>query len=208
MVAIPISIAEAEVTTQKQQNNENITVELGNIETDGTITAEKTILSTSQLLNLEKTLTNIIGNIQSIEDLDILESLTGKIFGSSILGKVSQSLFKIKLKNSRAFVISSGHNYGFNLFKKNDLKIRKTFTFWHYTSDGFLKDRTIILQPLALSMRILKGRQFGFMTGFTGIYLHIPRSLPEKSYTFFIGTARNIKGMDFSLPPILNNILN
>ena len=44
-------------------------------------------------------------------------------------------------------------------------------------------------------MKVLKGLQIGFMSRFIGLYLFVARKLPEKSYTFFMGTARRINGI-------------
>ena len=61
-----------------------------------------------------------------------------------------------------------------------------------------IDDRTIILKPLALNMKTLKGRQFGFMTRFLGVYLSVSRGFLRESYTMFMGTAHHINGIQLS----------
>jgi hypothetical protein len=100
-----------------------------------------------------------------------------------------------KLLPAKTYVFSSGHGYKLNPLKKGSMKIRKILSIWHYSSGKILKDRTIILKPLALKLKILKGSQFGFMTRFTGIYFNVVRKFPQKSYTFFMGSVHQAFGM-------------
>ena len=78
-------------------------------------------------------------------------------------------------------------------------KIRKKVSFWHYSSGKLFKDRTLILKPLALKMKILTGSQFGMMTRFTGAYIYVPRTFPQKSYTFFMGIAKRVSGLQMPI---------
>lgn len=198
LVAIHFSIAQASETTT--DNNETISVELAAIDSDGFLTTETFFLSEEELTELENTLSALAEQIQNVNDLGTIRDIIEEFLqgNSGIIYNIIQFFTKFKLSRSRAFVISSGQGYCFNPLKKSSFKIRKTVAFWHYSSEGIFKGRTIILQPLALRLKILRGTQFGFMTKFTGIYVFIHRNLPEKSYTFFMGTARHIMGIDLS----------
>jgi len=198
LVTIPFGIVQASETYEKEQNNETISVEITTFESDGITTTETVVLSEEELAGLENTVSILIERIQSAKNWEEIEGIIDNLPKANgiIFSIIFRILSKFRLFRNRAFVISSGHGYKFNPFKKSAVKIRKTFTFWHYSSGKILKDRTIFFKPLAFKMKILKGLQFGFMTRFTGIYIFVARRLPQKSYTFFMGTAGRINGID------------
>ena len=200
LVTIPFGIVQASETLELEQNNETVTVELAAFESDEILTTETLVLSEEELIELKSTISVLIEKIQSSNSWEALEELINNLQrkNNPIISTIFKILSKFKLFRSRAFVISSGHSYKFNPFKKGGLDIRKKFTFWHYSSGERIKDRTIYFQPLAFNMKVLKGIQVGFMTRFTGIYIFIARKLPEKSYTFFMGTAGRISGIQLS----------
>lgn len=197
LVAIPLGIAEASETYEKEQDSENLIVELVSVKSDGGLTTEKMFLSEEKVVELENTLSIFLQTFQSAKNWEELADIIDSSIGTSnsLALTILKSYINLRLSKSRAFVISSGHGFNFNPFKKNDLKLRKDINFWHYSSGKLIEDRTIIIQPLALKMKLLTGIQFGFMTRFTGIYIFVSRRLPEKSYTFFMGTARRINGI-------------
>ncbi len=202
LIAIPISIAEASETSENEQNNETISVELTAIDSDGTLTTENLYISEEDLAELESAISMIMDQIQSTNDLDedTLRDLIEKILGDDnpLFGSILGIFTTRKFTRNRGFVISSGHGIDYNPLKKISFKIRKKTTIWHYNSNGMIDDRTIILKPLALNMKILKGRQFGVMTRFLGVYLSVSRGFLRESYTMFMGTARHINGIQLS----------
>ena len=202
LIAIPISIAEASETSENEQNNETISVELTAIDSDGTLTTENLYISEEDLAELESAISMIMDRIQSTNDLDedTLRDLIERTLGNdnSLLGRILGIFTTLKLTRNRGFVISSGHGIDYTPLKKISFKISKKAAIWHYNSNGMIDDRTIILKPLALNMKILKGRQFGFMTRFLGVYLSVSRGFLRESYTMFMGTARHINGIQLS----------
>lgn len=202
LIAIPISIAEASETSENEQNNETISVELTAIDSDGTLTTENLYISEEDLAELESAISMIMDQIQSTNDLDedTLRDLIERTLGNdnSLLGRILGIFTTLKLTRNRGFVISSGHGIDYTPLKKISFKISKKAAIWHYNSNGMIDDRTIILKPLALNMKILKGRQFGFMTRFLGVYLSVSRGFLRESYTMFMGTARHINGIQLS----------
>ena len=202
LIAIPISIAEASETSENEQNNETISVELTAIDSDGTLTTENLYISEEDLAELESAISMIMDQIQSTNDLDedTLRDLIERTLGNdnSLLGRILGIFTTLKLTRNRGFVISSGHGIDYTPLKKISFKISKKAAIWHYNSNGMRDDRTIILKPLALNMKILKGRQFGFMTRFLGVYLSVSRGFLRESYTMFMGTARHINGIQLS----------
>jgi hypothetical protein len=202
MLAIPVSVAQAVETSENEEKIENITVELTAIDSDGSLITENLQISEEDLVKLESAISEIMDEIQSMNDLDnnVIRNLIEKIFRNddSRLGRVLGKLTRLKLTRKRGFVISSGHGIDYSPMKKISFKISKKAAVWHYNSKGMIKDRTIILKPLALNMKILKGIQFGVMTGFIGIYLSVSRGFLRNSYTMFMGTARHINGIQLS----------
>lgn len=196
LMAIPSSTAEAGVANDNVQNDEGKSVIYTAFLSDGSSTTDKLLVSEEDVVELKNHLSTLLKEIINVKNWGGLNSIIDKFKANKnpIISKILQPLGIFNLFRSRAFVISLGHGYAFNPFK-NNLKIRKKIDFWHYSSGKFLKARTVILKPLALKMKLLTGFQIGVMTHFIGLYIMIPRHLPEKSYTFFIGTARRINGI-------------
>ena len=198
-----MGVVNADETTDDQ---ESIILELISSNSDGILNTEQFSITDEELFEIENIISNIFENLEGINDwgqfLEVLKNLN--IRQNSIISRVIKILTKSKITQSRSFIISSGHGYSFSPLQKNQFKLRKKFTFWHYSSDERVAGRTLIIQPLKFKIKLLRGTQFGFMNKFTGIYLNIKRSLPEKSYTFFMGMARTARGMDFSTSPQYN----
>ncbi len=199
LVAIHFSIAQASETTENEQANETISVELVTVAPDGSLAIENLLISEEELAELESAISMIMDQIQSIDNLnggalrDLIERILER--DNSLFGRIPGIFTALKLTRNRGFVISSGHGIDCTPLKKISFKIRRRAAIWHYNSNGMIDDRTIIVKPLALRMKILKGRQFGVMTGFLGIYLSVSRGFLGKSYTMFMGTARHITGI-------------
>ena len=197
LVAIQVSIAGASQTST--ENSETIPVQIASVTPEGTFETETFFMTEGELVELEDTLSVLMEEIQSSKSLNVGDIIDNIIGGNHpVLYSIFKSLFRNRISKSRAFVISQGRGFKFNPFAQNEFKIKKKFTFWHYSSDWLFKGRTIILQPLAFKMRVLTGGQIGFMTGFTGIYLFIERNFPERSHTFFMGIAKNVRGIQLA----------
>jgi hypothetical protein len=198
--AISLSHTEASEVSQIPKN-ERILLEFGSIISDGTLTTEMLSITEENLEELETAVALFMDRIEATNDFDwsFLRDLLEKIFGDndSLLGSILEIFSTLELSRNRGFVISSGHGIDFSPLKKTSLKIRKRVGFWYYNTNELINDRTIIVKPLALSMKILRGRQVGIMTGFLGMYLSVSRGFLSNSYTFFIGRARHINGFDF-----------
>ena len=202
LMAIPSGIAEAGVANDTIQNNESTSVFLTSFLSDGSSTTERMLVSEEEVVELKNTFSNLIQSALAVKSLQGLKKLIDNLISNNnpIISAIFKPFSKFRPLLNRGFVISFGHGFKFNPFK-NNLKIRKKIDFWHYSSGKLIKDRTIIFKPLALKVKVLTGLQFGFMTRFTGIYVFISRKLPEKGYTFFMGTARRINGLQV-LPKI------
>ena len=150
-ITIPFGIVQAGETYQTVQNNETVTVELSAFESDEILATETVVLSQEELVELENVITKLMDWIESVSSWEELENIINNLPVKSgiIISIITKILSKFNLFRSRAFVISSGHGYKFNPFKKSDFSIRKKFTFWHYSNRGKIKDRTIYIQPLS-----------------------------------------------------------
>ena len=196
MVTIPFGIAGASELQLSQETDETVLLEIAVFDEYDTITTETITMTEEDLIDLEETISILMDNIESAESWEELENILSSFQQNGIIGSIiGKLLSKLNLFKTRGFVVSSGHFYKLNPFKKTEIDIKKGFTFWHYSSGSLFKDRTIIFKPLQFKMKILTGTQFGFMYKFFGIYLFISSKLPNKSYSFFIGTAKRINGI-------------
>lgn len=200
LVAVPVGIAGAEETQEDEEPNETFLLELSAVAADGSLTSEHILVSEEDLVELQNAVSMTMNEIESMSDFDwgILRDLIERIFGGDgpFIGKLLSIFSALRLSKNRGFVISSGHGRDLSPLKKITFKIRRKIGFWHYNSNGMIADRTIIVKPLALNMKILKGRQFGYMTGFLGIYISVSKGFLGESYTMFMGTARHINGVE------------
>ena len=199
LVTMHCSIIQADEKNEETQVNNTMTAEIGYISENGEKISNIITVTEKELSELESQISEIFEKIKSINSWGELEKIienlqTKKGFIMNFLTKI---LTKFKLYRNRGIIISNGHSYKINPFKKNDMKLRQRLAFWHYSNNEKSIDKTYIIKPFALKMKILKGFQFGVMSKFFGIYIYIANKLPKKSYTFFIGTASRINGMDF-----------
>jgi hypothetical protein len=192
---IPFSFAQAS-NTNEESVNEPVAIEIGSFNEDNSFTSEIFTMTNEELVEFENILSSLMDKIQSegnfegiLKILDNLADQQGII--KSIILRLIMSLKTLKY---RGFVVSLGHNLRLNLFKKNSYKIRQKSKFWFYTNNKNSQDRTIIVKPFSLKFDILRGLQFGRMTNFLGVFIYIAKKFPQKSTTFFIGTASRING--------------
>ncbi|KYK19966.1 hypothetical protein AYK24_10795 [Thermoplasmatales archaeon SG8-52-4] len=196
--SIPLSFAQASMTGEGQ-DNDNVAVEIASFNEDNSLVTEIFKLSKEELTEFENILSVLMDNIQSAgnrdDALSILENLIDQ--KGIIKSIITRLILSLKNLRHRGFVMSFGHGFKFNPFKKNSYKIRQNSKFWIYTNGGKTEDRTIILKPFSIKFDILKGIQIGRMANFFGIYIFIAKKFPQKSTTFFMGTARKINGKQF-----------
>lgn len=196
--AIPFSFAQASNTNEEQGNN-SVAVEIASFNEDDSLTSETFTLKDGELAEFENILSVLMDRVQTAgnwnEILSILDNFADQ--RGIIKSIITRLISSLKNLRYRGFVMSLGHNLRLNLFKKNSYKIRQNSKFWFYINGGKTKDRTIILKPFSLKFDILKGIQFGHMSNFFGIYIYIAKKFPQKSTTFFMGTAGRINGRQF-----------
>lgn len=204
-LAIPLNIAEASNITNKQEN-EPLVIEVYAIDPDGFVTTEEIIFYEEEFEEFKNAISKIMDEIESANDFnwnsirDSIVNLLGE--GNKLKDFILDIFSLLKLSRNRGFVISEGHGLDLNpLDKKIDIKFRKKIAFWHYNSQGMFTDRTIIVKPFALNMKILKGRQIGLMSKFIGVYFSVSKGFLKDTFTFFYGTASHINGLQFYLQP-------
>ena len=196
LLTIPFGVVGANELQATQQSEQSMSIEIGILDEDNSISVETLTLDEEELIELEEMITVLMNEIESAENWQEIESILNNHKTNGIIGTIiTRLLSKLSLFRSRGFVISSGHFYKLNPFKKSRIKLHKGFGFWHYSSGKIFKDRTIIIKPLQFNIKILKGIQFGFMYKFFGIYIIIPKKIPDKSYSFFMGTTKRINGI-------------
>ena len=182
--------------------NKPILIEFGNINSGEKYTTELLSITEEDLTELENAFALLMSKTESTSDFDwsFLRNLLEKIFGedNSLIESIFGIYSSLKKSRNKGFVISSGHGIDISPLKTISTKIHKKLGFWYYNSNGFNDDKTIIVKPITLSLKILTGRQVGVMTGFFGIYLSASRGFLTNNYNFFIGTAKHINGFDLS----------
>ena len=211
LIAISFSAAQASEINKIEKNDE-ISIEIGTLTEDGFSEIETFLLSDGQILELETffaTITQKMESAGSWEEinciLDEIPDTPGPLIEivNKIILKIKfiihNILAKFKLYFNRGFIVSFGHNYKLNPFKKSEIKLMKNFAMWRYSNKAMLKDRTVIFKmikdPLDAKIKTLKGMQLGFMVNFIGLHIHIARKFPAHSTTFFLGIARYINGL-------------
>ena len=196
LTSIPFGIVQASETIEKNEEIESIPIEILTLDSDEIIKTETIQITEEELEEFENTISILIDKISSVDNWQSIRNIINNFLEGNKLGIFT--LLKTILSRIitfRTYVISSGHGYKLNPIKKGAIRIRKKVSFWHYSSDKMIKDRTLILKPLALKMKILKGSQVGMMTRFTGAYIYVARKFPQKSYTFFMGLAKQASGL-------------
>jgi len=196
---------------EDEMQDEVVNIEYVLVDLDGSVTIEKFTLSEQELKELEVMLSEFMEKIQSATDHnDVMNILnTFLVNRHPTLSFILKPLSSYKMFRNRVFIASQGWSYKLNPFKNSSAEIYKLFNFWHYTnrSEFGMPSGTFILRHGNLfdtDAKFLRGIQIGMMTRFRGIYVYIARPLSEKSYTFFMGTAHHVVGLDFALPkPLL-----
>jgi hypothetical protein len=196
LLIIPLGIVQAGVNNEKYEDKNTISVQLTSLDLDENQKTEIVYLSEEELIEFEETITNLIDKIEASESWEEVQGIIDNFLKGNNLGifnTIKNLLFKFL--PFRTYIISSGRGFKLNPFKKGSTKIRKSLSFWHYSSGKLFKDRTVIIKPLSLKLKILKGLQAGIMTGFKGIFIYVARRFPQKSYTFFMGMTRRVYGI-------------
>lgn len=171
-------------------------------------------LSDQDLTTMEKFLPLLIEKMQTVTSfsqvIEVVQSLI-KEYGRHpilvlILTLVIKSInFSYKFGQFRpvrqnAFVISWGFTHKLFSYRSLGVQMIRPLTGWYYSgaSNVVLDSRTIILDPYPLGVKMVTGRQIGFMTGFVGLYIHRSGTNFENAMTYFVGYASVIRAFDLS----------
>jgi len=197
MVSISFGTVQAREERSKEEQTE---VLFESISEDGIVKHERLSLSETELAIFVGKLSEVFRTINELKDLDQLFKMLKDLFGSEsrLVSNMLKLFTKTGLLKNRALVLSHGSNLDFNPLNRNKIKLRNRFSFWRYGSGEGLPANTLILKPFKLKFNRLTGLQFGFMNRFLGLYIHVSRPLPQNSFTFFMGTAKNAFGVDFT----------
>jgi hypothetical protein len=206
LVSISLGMVQAVELKNNDEKTGLVTIEISPIYGEENSIIETVVLSEDQLNELELILSDIIMSIESAnswEDINIILDdyttsylhKTGIIYDliikiiTGIMKFIKEIILNLKILFDSNLVISSGHCFRFNLFKTRRLfKIRKNLCVWHY-----FKGKTLIWKPDV--RKTLIDRQIGFMSFFNGMYLHISKKFPQRSYTFFFGMPKIVDGI-------------
>jgi hypothetical protein len=171
-------------------------------------------LSEQDLTTMEKFLPILVEKMQTAtsysEIIDMTQSFMKEYGRHPVLVLVLNLLiktmnFQFKIGQIRpvrinAFVMSWGYTNKLLTYRSLGIEMIRPLTAWYYSGryDRVLGSYTIILDPYPLSIKVLTGRQIGYMTNFIGLYIHRSGINAERSMTYFIGYAKIIRGFDLS----------
>jgi len=197
LITIQFGIVNAGQTLNEQ--DENVQVQMTAILQDESIQTKTLYVTEKELTEIQQTISLIIKEIETSEEINIEKIIDNlPIEDNPKIISILKSLFNSKSLISRSFIVSIGNGYKLNPLAHSKLKIRKRFTFWFYPQVGSIAGKTIFIKPLMLKIKTLNGSQIGFMHKFTGIYFSVVRKIPNKGFTFFMGTAKNVRGLQLS----------
>ena len=194
---IPFScIGAGETNIVNTSSQDMISLEIGVTEEDGNIEIESFTITEGQLEEFKERLDQLMNEIESAEDMQEVENIINNLNskGGIIFSIIMKFISRIKNIFNRELLISSGHGYKLNILKKTSLKMHKRVIFWHYSPNKLINSRSIILKPLSFQMKSFRGRQFGLVSKFNGLYLFVSHRFPQKSYSFMIGSGKQIFG--------------
>ncbi len=173
------------------------------IEIDESVFIDELTLTNKDVEILKDIIDEIAEKVRSTKDIDeIFNILEKNRDRNPVLINLLKKFIERRISNSRSLVLSYGRGLQFKPFNKRDIKITKRLCIWHYNNQAKLGSKTVIIKPLTLDVQVLKDSQIGIMTRFRGLYLNFNKRLPEPSITFFIGSAKHIKGFDFPDPEV------
>jgi hypothetical protein len=191
------------------------TVTITYIDENGGVSLQTLSLSETELQELNGIFSNLMETIRTAPDYATAVSLAEvfikgccrnqKIQG--LLSTMTRSLFRQRIMypnnpfNQNLLVMSSGFTNKMMSMRGTHMNMHRFFTSWFYSANSNLlvNSQTIILDPNPFNIKTLTGRQIGMMRGFTGFYIVQHSTIADKEYTFFIGHARAIRGVDLAL---------
>jgi hypothetical protein len=97
--------------------------------------------------------------------------------------------------------MSWGFTNKINPFRNNKFELYRPLTLWYYSGKSSLlvNSRTVIISFSPFKIKMLTGRQIGFMRNFAGVYWHRETTLGGKSFTLFLGKSAAVRGFDLSI---------
>jgi len=200
---ISLSASPALMAEQKTiETPRTFTIECGFINNDGTITKETMDLTEEDVADLEITIRDLLELLRGDLQLEEIVNLLSGIFDGQrhpILYRLITYILSTEAIAENKLVVSQGWGIDLLPFQKTKTKFVKPLITWRYAenSDMFpIPSTTAVLNLNPYEVQTFSGGQLGFMLKFKGVYVHIPKNLPEQSYTFFLGSAKYVFGLE------------
>ena len=174
-----------------------VAVECATINADGTYALESFDLTDSEITELQTNIATLTDLIKSQTDMSSLINLLMRFLNNGnypILSRLVEYLLSAEFLTNKDIILSQGFSYNINPFKKTSTDFMKPFVVWRYmeSSNMFTTPcSTTVVKFDPLEFKTVTGAQIGLLLRFKGIYIHIPRQMPEQSFTFFAGFARH-----------------
>jgi hypothetical protein len=167
-------------------------IQLSTIQTDGSIGSQIISLTKDQVIELS----NLINRFSYTKNWnEIVYALKGffKRHGISTYDSLFKTNFFDILPGCPILSIGEGREILTRYHGR--VQFKKLINTWHYPDNGF----TMIFGNEVSPKQILFQRQIGFMIGFVGIYLHIPKVLEHQKagITCMVGSSLFARGTSF-----------
>jgi len=193
----------AEIPTQDEQT---IPVEITTVQENGFLQTETFQLSNVEWSSLIQKLNSLMQLLNMVKGKEATSNLLLDFLNTNdnpILSRIISGFLNSNMNFKRQLVVSAGWGVNLNPFEKTQTDFIKPITFWHYAEQS----NTMQFPSMTASMdfspfkfKTMMGSQIGLMFRFRGVYVHLPQTFPEQSFTFFMGTAKYI--INFELPNI------
>jgi hypothetical protein len=208
LTLIPITTADTAI-----QQEQIIPIELTTVQENGFLQTETFYLSDvewSSVVGKLTTLMQILNMVKGEEAISnaLLDFINGN--DNPLLSRIISGLLNSQMDFDRQLVISAG--WGINLipFRNSQTDFIKPITFWHYAEQSdtmTFPSMTASLDFSPFKLKSVIGSQLGIMFRFRGVYIHIPQTFPNQSFTFFIGTAKRIINIELPNLELPSNMM-
>jgi hypothetical protein len=185
------------------------TVEYATVEENGKLVYQSIEMTEDDIIELQSSIAALNDLLKSQQDMPSIIQLLLRYLDNNnypILSKLISYLLNAEFLKNKDLVVSQGWSYNFNPFKKASTDFMKPFAVWRYTKSPsmlVIPSTTTIINFNPMEVKTLAGGQIGVLLRFKGFYIHIPKPLPDESFTFFIGFARYAGGIEL---PTLSNM--
>lgn len=187
----------AERKEKEKTNNQLNSVKEVYREEKQVITASHTTLD--EVTDLQILLADLTAEQRSFDNIKELINWFVNQSDSTLISYLISQLMDTQRLTEREIILSFGWNIDINPLKKDQFKIMKPLLLWKFMDGSDLMNipsTTVLISKDPVTVERIVGNQIGFMYRFRGIYGHVTNQLPEKSFTYMIGSAKGVTAIE------------